>query len=146
MFSGYVSVAVHQDVSRVLFENMLTLDQSFYQHYPTGELISRMYSDVELIWRLLALGLTRIGSGIFTLVMAFILLATIHWPLTLIVFIILSISAAFQIRVGRILAPVFEQVQAQEGVMTALIQDAFSGVQTLRTFGKEADVAKQYEV
>src|SRR5258708_18435802 len=69
-----------------------------------------------------------------------------HLPLTLIVFIILSISAALQIRVGRILAPVFEQVQAQEGIMTALIQDAFSGIQTLKTFGKEAAVGQQYQV
>src|SRR5258708_24583832 len=69
-----------------------------------------------------------------------------HLPLTLVVFVILSISAALQMRVGRILAPVFEQVQAQEGVMTALIQDAFSGIQTLKTFGKESEVGRQYQV
>jgi ATP-binding cassette subfamily B multidrug efflux pump len=144
MFSGYVSVAVHQDVSRVLFDNLLTLDQQFYQKYATGELISRMYSDVELVWRLLALTLTRIGSAILMLVVAFALLGTIHWPLTCLVFIILSISAALQMRVGRILVSVFERVQAQEGVMTALVQDAFSGIQTLKTFGREADVSRQF--
>jgi len=144
MFSGYVSVAVHQDVSRVLFDNLLTLEQQFYQKYATGDLISRMYSDVELVWRLLALTLTRIGSAILMLVVAFILLATINWPLTCLIFIILSISAALQMRVGRILVSVFERVQAQEGVMTALVQDAFSGIQTIKTFGREADVSRQF--
>src|SRR5579859_3240095 len=146
IYSGYVAVAVHQDVSRVLFENLLTLDQNFYQHYATGDLISRMYSDVEMTWRLLALGLTRIGSAVLTLIMAFVLLAFINWPLTLIVFIILTISAAAQMHIGKILVPVFERVQAQEGTMTALVQDAFSGIQTIKTFGREADVGRQYFV
>ncbi len=144
MFSGYVSVAVHSDVSRVLFDNLLQLDQSFYQHYATGELISRVYSDVDLIWRVLALSLTRLGSAILILINALILLAALNWQLTLLVFIILSISAAIQMRIGRLLAPVFEQVQAQEGVMTALVQDAFNGIQTIKTFGRESGISAQY--
>ncbi len=144
MMSGFVSVAVHNDVSQKLFDHMLTLDQDFYQHYPAGELISRLYSDVDLIWRLLALTLTRIGSAVLTLVVAIGLLATIHLPLTLFVVFVLAISASLQLRVGRILAPTFEKVQAQEGVMTALVQDAFSGIQTIKTFGREAQVADQY--
>src|SRR5258708_9814163 len=119
MYRGYVSGAVHQDVSRVLFENLLTLDQNFYQHYPTGDLISRMYSDVEMTWRLLALGLTRIGSAVLTLIVALIFLALINWPLTLLIFIILSLSAALRRRAGRILVAVFGQVHAQEGITTS---------------------------
>lgn len=47
-------------------------------------------------------------------------------------------------RVGRLLAPVFEKVQEQEGAMTALVQDAFNGIQTIKTFGREAGVAAMY--
>ena len=81
MLSGYLSVAVNFDVSYILFNNLLTLDQYFFQGYPTGELISRMQSDVELIWRLLALMFTRIGSAALTLVSAMVLLGAIHLPL-----------------------------------------------------------------
>jgi ATP-binding cassette subfamily B protein len=144
LWSGYVAVAVHCDISRVLFDNLLTLEQDFYQQYSIGDLISRLYSDLDLIWRLLALTLTRIGSAVLTLVMTVGLLMAIHVPLTLIVVIILAISASIQMRVGLLLGPVFEQVQAQEGVMTGLVQDAFSGIQTLKTFGREADIAQQY--
>jgi ATP-binding cassette subfamily B protein len=146
MLSGYVSVAVHNDVSQILFDHMLTLDQDFYQHYPSGELISRLYSDVDLVWRLLAMTLTRFGSAVLTLIVAVGFLATIHLPLTLAVVTILSISAAVQLRVGKILAPMFEQVQAQEGIMTALVQDAFSGINTIKTFGREDTLGQQYLV
>lgn len=137
MLSGYTAAAVNFAIGRTLFENLQTLDQGFYQRYPTGDLISRVNSDVDVVWRLLALGLTRFGSAVLTLLSAIILLGRIHLPLTLLVMIILGISTAIQMRVGKFLAPVFEKVQEQAGSMAALAQDAISGVQTVKTFGRE---------
>jgi ATP-binding cassette subfamily B protein len=144
MMSGFVALAVHLDVSRTLFNNLLTLDQAFFQHHATGDLISRVNSDVELIWRLLALTLTRIGSAVLTLVSTFVLLGSIHLPLTFLVMVILLISASFQKRVGTLIAPVFERVQEQAGHKVALVQDAVSGIQTVKTFGREAIMSSRY--
>ncbi|HEX2906321.1 MAG TPA: ABC transporter ATP-binding protein [Phototrophicaceae bacterium] len=143
-YSGQVAYSVNFDIRQTLFDNLLTLDQGFYQRYPTGDLISRMHADTEMIWRLLAIGFTRFGSALFTVIATFILLGTINLPLTLVVFVVLSISTTFQLRAGRVLAPVFEKVQDQAGVLAALVQDAASGIQTIKTFGKEAGVAAAY--
>ncbi|MCC7207188.1 MAG: ABC transporter ATP-binding protein, partial [Anaerolineae bacterium] len=143
-FSGYVAYSVNFDIRRKLFDNLLTFDQRFFQRYPTGDLISRMHSDVEMIWRLLALGFNRIGSALFTLLVAFILLGTINVPLTVAAFVILTISTTFQFRAGRALTPLFERVQNQAGVLSAMVQDVFSGILTLKTFGREKDAARMY--
>ncbi|NWG15631.1 MAG: ABC transporter ATP-binding protein [Chloroflexi bacterium] len=143
-FSGQVAYSVNFDIRRTLFDNLLTLDQDFYQHYPTGDLISRMHADTEMVWRLLAIGFTRFGSAAFTVIAAFILLGTINFPLTILVFIVLSVSTTFQLRAGRVLSPVFERVQAQAGTLAALVQDAASGIQTIKTFGKESGAAAKY--
>lgn len=144
MTSGEVAYNVNREVRRVLFDNLLTLDQKFYQHYPTGDLISRLHSDTEMIWRLLAITFTRLGSAILTLFTAFILLGAISLPLTLAVFTILSISTITQMRVGKRLAPMFETVQNQAGVLAAQVQDATSGIQTIKTFGRESGVADSF--
>jgi ATP-binding cassette, subfamily B, multidrug efflux pump len=143
-FSGIIAYSVNFDVRKTLFDNLLTLDQKFYQRYPTGDLISRMHSDIVLIWQLLALGFMRMGSAVLTLIVTFILLGMVSLPLTIVVFIVLSVSTFFQMRAGRIIAPVFEQVQDQAGVVSALVQDTFSGIQTIKTMGKEAGVAAKY--
>lgn len=143
-FSGAVSYSVNYDIRHDLFDNLLTLDQGFYQRFSTGDLISRMYTDVDMIWRLLLIGFTRGGSALLTIVTAFILLSRINLPLTLVVFIVLGISTSVQMRVGMFLAPIFEQVQAQAGALSALVQDAASGIQTIKTFGRESGVAQQY--
>jgi ATP-binding cassette subfamily B protein len=143
-YSGQVAYNVSFNIRRTLFDHLLTLDQGFYQRFPTGDLISRMHVDLDMIWRLLVLGFTRIGSATFTLLVTFVLLGLINLPLTLIVFAVLTISTALQMRAGTVLAPVFEQVQEQAGVMSAAVQDAISGIQTIKTFGKEGGVAAKF--
>ncbi|MBL8116490.1 MAG: ABC transporter ATP-binding protein [Anaerolineae bacterium] len=143
-WSGTVAYSVNYDIRETLFDNLLTLEQRFYQTYPTGDLISRMYSDVDMIWRLLTIGFTRFGSAFMTVVVAFVLLGTINIPLTLVVFVVLVVSTAIQMKVGMLLAPVFEDVQEQAGVVSALVQDSVSGIQTVKTFGSEAGVARQF--
>ena len=64
-FSGTIAYAVVYDIRKVLFDNMLKLDQRFFQRYATGDLISRMYSDTTMIMRLNAIGFNRFGSAAF---------------------------------------------------------------------------------
>ncbi len=143
-YSGTIAYAADYDIRRRLFSNLLTLDQGFYQNYPTGDLISRLHHDTEMIWRLLALGFNRLGSATFTLIITFVLLSMVNLPLTIVVFVVLSISTSLQFRAGRALANMFEDVQTQAGVLAALVQDSVSGIQTLKTFGREAGVAAHF--
>jgi ATP-binding cassette subfamily B protein len=143
-YSGELAYDVNFDIRRALFDNLLTLDQEFFNRYATGDLISRMHADVDMVWRLLALGFNRIGSAFVGLIFIFVLLASINLTLTLIVFAVLTISTSFQIRAGLILAPVFEQVQEQAGTVAALVQDAASGIQTIKTFGREEGVSRKF--
>ncbi len=143
-FSGTVAYGVNFDIRRELYDNLLALEQGFYQRYPTGDLISRMYSDLDMIWRLLVIGFTRFGSAFVTLLVAFILLATINLPLTLAVFTILGISTFLQVRAGLVLAPIFETIQEQAGTLSALVQDSASGIQTIKTFGREQGVIDKF--
>jgi ATP-binding cassette subfamily B protein len=97
-----------------------------------------------LVWQLLALGFTRMSSAILTIIVIFVLLISESPPLTFIAFVVLSVSTFFQMRAGLVIAPVFEQVQDQNGVISALVQDTVSGIQTIKTAGKEAGVVAKY--
>ena len=145
IYSGEVAYAVHFDIRRDLYDNLLTLEQDFYQHYATGDLISRMYTDLDSIWRLILLGFNVFGSAFFGVLVAFVLLVSINVPLTLAIFAVLTISTALQIRAGLLLAPIFEKIQEQAGTLSALVQDAVSGIQTIKTFGSEAGVIDKFK-
>lgn len=143
-FSGDVAYGVNYDVRRDLYNNLLTLEQGFFQSYAVGDLISRMYSDIDAIWRLLALGLNRFGSAMLTVIVAFALLLATSPTLTLVMFTVLVISTSFQIRAGLYLSDSFERVQEQAGTVSALVQDSVSGILTVKTFGHESGVAQKF--
>ncbi len=143
-YSGEIAYDINFDIRSRLFDNLLTLDQAFFNRYATGDLISRMHADVDMIWRLFALGFNRIGSAFVGVIFIFVLLASVNLTLTLVVFAVLAVSTAFQIRAGLVLKPVFEQVQDQAGVIAALVQDTASGIQTIKTFGRETGVAAKF--
>lgn len=143
-YSGTVAYSALYDIRRDLFENLLALEQDFYHRHAVGDLISRMYSDLDTVWRLLVMGFTRFGSAFFNLIATFVLLGMVNLPLTILVFIILIISTSFQMYAGKSLAPVYEKVQDQAGELSALVQDAFSGIQTIKTFGRESGINRRY--
>lgn len=143
-YSGQVAYSVHYDIRKTVFENMVTLDNDFYKQYATGDLISRMFTDLNWVWRLLALGFNRGGNAISAFIMSVILLGLINWQLTAIVVVTLTISTAIQMRAGLFLVPISEKVQDQAGNMSALVQDSVSGIQTIKTFGRENHVSKAF--
>ncbi len=143
-FSGIIAYSVVFDIRRELFDHLLTFENAFFQRYPTGDLLSRMNADLDMVWRLLAIGFNRFGSALFTVITAFVLLASVSLPLTAVVFVVLSLSTVFQLRTGGPLAAMFERVQNQAGVLSASVQDAVSGIQTIKTFGREAGVAEKF--
>jgi ATP-binding cassette subfamily B protein len=143
-FSGVLAYSVNYDVRQTLFDNMLTLDQSFYNAYSSGDLISRMHSDAEQIWRLVVIASLRGISSLTGLVIIFVLLSGVDLTLTLVAFSVLVVSTAVQVWAGLSLAPKFERVQEQGGVLSAQVQDAISGIQTLKSFGRESGASQQY--
>lgn len=143
-YSGIVAYAVHYDVRKTVFDNLVTLDNGFYRQYPTGDLISRMFSDLNAVWRLLALSFMRFGSAVTGFLMAFYLLGMIDLRLTMVVFMTLLVSTVFQIWSGLLVVPLSEKVQDQTGVMTSFVQDSVSGIQTVKTFGRESFVNRKF--
>ena len=143
-FSGVVGYAVTYDIRKELFHNLLTLDKRFYDQYETGDLISRMYSDQNMIWRVLGLTFSSLGSAMMAAVMSFVLLASVNIQLTLVVYIVIAVITALQLKAGTVLVRIFEDVQSQAGNISAFVQDCFSGVQTIKTFGKIPSVNRAF--
>lgn len=143
-YSGVVAYGTHYDMRKSIFSHLLTLDVSFYERFAVGDLISRMYSDLQYVWRLLAIGMNRSGSALMGLVITFVLLASVDMALTVIVFIVLTVSTAFQMWAGLAIVPLSERVQDQQAVISSLVQDTVSGIQTLKSFGREADAMEKF--
>ncbi|MCS7069868.1 MAG: ABC transporter ATP-binding protein/permease, partial [Anaerolinea sp.] len=108
-------------------------------------MISRMHADVDVIWRLNVMGFTRLSWAVTVLMFTFALLAATSLPLTGVAFAVLIVTTAFQAWAGLAIMPLYERVQEQMGVLSARVQDAASGIQTIKTFGVERGVVNAFQ-
>jgi len=64
----------HFDIRRDLYDNLLDAStRDFTSAFATGDLISRMYTDLDTIWRLLLLFFVNFGNAFFGIIVAFTL-------------------------------------------------------------------------
>ncbi|MGI6157000.1 MAG: ABC transporter ATP-binding protein [Saccharofermentanales bacterium] len=125
------------DMRRDLFSHMEKLSFSFYDNMPTGKMVSRLITDLSDITELAHHGPENIFISCIKLIGSFVILATIHVPLTLILlfFTILMIIVVFGFR--KKMTSAFMDNRSKIADVNAIVQDSLSGIRTVQSFSNE---------
>jgi ATP-binding cassette subfamily B multidrug efflux pump len=145
---GYLSEKAGQgvafDLRNTIFERLQSLSFSYHDRQQTGQLMTRVTSDVENVRNFAGQGfLTLISAGI-TLVGTAIVLFSVEWRLALvslaIVPLILLLLGYF---VARII-PLFRVIQRKLGNLNTILQENLAGVQVVKAFAREPYELRRY--
>jgi len=145
---GYLAERASQGVAYelrdALFAKLQRLSFSYYDGQQTGQLLTRLTSDVEQIRTFAGSGLVQIISAVTMLLGTAILLFTINWQLAFVALLIippiLLTLARFTARIG----PLFGLVQMQLSRLNTILQEDLSGVRTIRAFAREDYETERY--
>ena len=137
----YTAQKVIYDVRNRLYQHLQTLSFSFFDQNRTGELMSRMTSDVSTLERAMGMGFINLFSNALTILYTLIILFNKNIQLTLMSllfmpFLIWSVSQ-FAIKVR----PTFRMVREQMGIFSASMQESITGVRVVKAFAQE-----EYEI
>jgi ATP-binding cassette subfamily B protein len=128
---------VVRDLRDQLYGRLQALPSSFYRDMPTGQIMSRLTSDVEAVQEYLGWGFLIQLAGILSLVGTSTILMFLDWQLTLTVYVpmfpLLIIVYLFDRRIG----PAWEKVREQMGQLTTVLQENISGVRVVKAFARE---------
>ena len=128
---------VEYDIRRDVFQHLTTLDTDFYQRERTGDIMTKMTSDLGAVRELVGQGLLQ-GSRIvvgFPVTFAVMLAIDVKLTVALAGFIpLISIVFFFLIRLIR---KHYDRVQDQFSTITAFAQENFAGFRTIKGFGIE---------
>lgn len=128
---------VVRDLRDQLYGRLQALPSSFYRDMPTGQIMSRLTSDVEAVQEYLGWGFIIQLAGILSLLGTSTILMFLDWQLTLTVYIpmfpLLVIVLLFDRRIG----PAWEKVREQMGELTTVLQENISGVRVVKAFARE---------
>ncbi|MDP2859339.1 MAG: ABC transporter ATP-binding protein [Bacillota bacterium] len=135
--STKVGQVVISDVRRDLFRHVLGLSQDFYEKYPTGNILSRLVSDVNSIAELVSYGLTGVVADILTLFAIVCVMVYMNLQLAAIAFLVIPLILGGTSVIGNLMRKASRDVRQKLASLTAGVEENVAGARAVRSMGKE---------
>lgn len=129
------------DLRNSLYEHIVRLPFSYHDRTRTGQLISRMTSDIDNVTSFLSFGLGSMVSMGITFIGATVMLFSMNWQIGLLGLSMVPPMALVALRGSSSLGPQFYRMRQQFGRITAQLQENYAGVRVVKAFARE-----QYEI
>ena len=135
---GYCRAVVSQglalDIRHALFRHIQSLSFANLDQMQTGQLMTRVSSDVDVVRMFSSAGLSLLLRVLLMIVGSMIMLLLTDWQLSLIMFVVAAISGVF-IRYLMLKATrLFTVVQQRLGALNTLVQENLAGIQVVKAF------------
>jgi subfamily B ATP-binding cassette protein MsbA len=144
-FMGYVSQGVIRDIRKRLYEHILNMPVNFFNSNPTGNLISRLTNDVNLLQSATAESLSTMLKQSLTIIVLSVIIISLDWRLALAAAVGIPLSVYPMRRFGKKMKQVSTKGQITMGAMTALLHEAIAGIRIVKAFCMEGYESKRFE-
>ena len=146
---GYLAERVSQQIAfelrNALFARIESLSFSYHDRAQTGQLMTRLTSDVEQVRSFLGGGVLQLGSAAALLIGSLTILFFENWRLALVT---VATVPAIGLVLGRFIKrvrPLFGEVQARLGGLNTVLQENLVGVRVVQAFAREKHEQGRYE-
>ena len=136
---------VEADMRRDVFIHMQDMSYSFFDHNRTGVLLSRVTNDLFEIVELAHHGPENLLTCSVTLAGAILILLSVNWKLSLILFFMLPGCIWISVRQRRGMETANREVKKKTGEINAAIESGISGIRTSKAFANEEKEHEKFE-
>ena len=143
-WSEKTSQSVAYELRNALFNKLENLSFSYHDQAQTGQLMTRITSDVEQVRTFIGNGLLQLVSAIALLVGSLFALFSVNWQLALIALLTVPAMAVVIVRFMRVVRPMFSQVQKKLGALNTVLQENLAGIRVVQAFAREPYEAERY--
>ena len=138
-------IRVEADIRRDLFHHMQMLGFDFYDRNRTGQLMSRLTTDLFELTELAHHGPEDLTISIITIVGALAVMFTIEWRMALIVMAIIPVFLAVLMLLRGGMSRASVAAKQKTGAINAEIESGLSGIRTVKAFGNETIQQQRFD-
>ncbi len=137
----YLTTSVGQwvmhDLRRTLYSHIQRLSLAYHDQKQTGDLITRVTSDIDAIQSFIASGLLGVLVDCLTLLGMVGVMFYLNWRFTLIALSVAPALFAIVYSYTRRIKKAAREVRKKEGEMVSIVQEVLSSIHVVRAFGRE---------
>ncbi len=118
-------------------KHIIYLPVRFFDNTKSGELVSRIMSDVEGVRNLVGTGLVQLVGGILTAIIAFVILIQLNAALTLYTLLPLALFGLISLKAFGYIRPVFRERGKINAEVTGRLTESLGGIRVIKGFNAE---------
>jgi ATP-binding cassette, subfamily B, multidrug efflux pump len=145
---SFCSEAISQGVAyrlrNQIFSKTQHLDLNYYNLTSSGQLLTRVTSDIEQIRTFIGTSLLQVISGLVTLVTSSTILLVMNWKLALVTLSVIPIAGFILGRFFKNNSYLFRLVQAQLASLNSVLEENLTGVRVVKAFVREQVEVSRY--
>nr|WP_283170499.1 ABC transporter ATP-binding protein [Curtanaerobium respiraculi] len=140
-----IAQRVCYDMRRQIDLKIDRMPLGYFERSSTGDVLSRITNDVDLLGQSLNQGLTQLVTSLVTIVGVLIMMLLISPVLTLIALVIVPLTALLLRVVVKRSQGYFKAQQAMLGAIDGQVEETFSGHEVVKAFNGEARALDEFD-
>ena len=141
----YVSQNVQQDIRRHLYDNLCTQDAGFYTRYRTGDLMTRLTGDLDMVRHTVCWISYNAVESTCLFLFSMTYLFSVNAALTLLLLAVAPVILACSFLFSRTVYPLYASLREKLSRMNSVAQENIAGNKTVRAFVREAYENEKFE-
>lgn len=121
-----------------LWKKLLVLPVSYFDDHPSGETVSRMTNDTNVVKGLISEHLSNFVTGIISIVGSMIVLFVLDWKMTLLMFTAIPLSVLILMPLGKKMHKISKGMQDETASFTAVLQQVLTEIRLVKASNAEA--------
>ena len=143
-YANWLGQHVIFDLRNTLYTHMLQFKMTYYDNSAVGRLVTRVVSDIETISGIFSQGLFMIIADLLKMLVVIILMWSVSWKLSLIVFAVLPFILVATRKFQKAMKTTFDEVRTQVANLNSFVQERISGMSIVQLFAREQTESKAF--
>lgn len=140
-----ITYRVVKDLRVQAFDHLQVLPLSFVDQHASGDLISRIITDIDQFSDGLLLGFTQLFSGVLTIAGTIVFMASLNIWITLIVVLLSPLSFLLANFIAKKSYQMFTYQSQTRGQLTAFTNEMLGGIKVVQAFNHQAEAQKDFD-
>jgi ATP-binding cassette subfamily B multidrug efflux pump len=134
-----------KQLRKELFENLQTLDLSFFDKHTQGELMSRLTNDIDVINTALSQSITQLITSFLSVFLTLIAMVLLNHWLALGTLLLFPLMASVTVFIGGRTLSGFRGLQSSLGRLNGMIEETVSGERVVLAFSRQDRVINEFD-
>lgn len=147
--SRYVMTIISQRTVKKIrqdaFDKLQLLPVNYYDKNQSGDIVSRITNDVDLISNSLANVANQLIASLITLVGSLIMMFIVNWMLALVVLLFVPLMVLITMKIGKKTRKGFTAQQKHLGLLNGIIEESISGIRVIKLYGQEKNTITEFK-